>query len=380
MILTQKRSENIVYALLWAMVLSLPIFTLKGGDEFNWNRVTFEWIRTLPFLLIFLINNSLLAPKLLLNKKYIWYFSSILAIVIFLSVFNDLSRVLHDFLFQKIGQQGSSIQPSGPLLHERPMMPGNPMGEFQGPPNMGPPELIGNKPFSFLIFENMIISFLVVGFNNAIKLGISKQKEDLQREEKEKIHLKTELSFLRQQISPHFFMNTLNNIHALIEIDQIQAQKSVIELSKLMRYLLNESQKGIATIKNEFEFLNSYIDLMRIRYSDKVKINIDLKFTDESVKIPSLLFISLVENAFKYGISYSQDSYIYILAFQKDKKLTFEIVNSKTNKQDVKSSTKVGLVNLRKQLDLLFEGIHTFDVVETEKEYRVKLIIPLQND
>lgn len=380
MILTQKRSENLVYALLWAMVISLPIFTLKGGDEFNWNRALFEWIRTLPFLLIFLINNSLLAPKLLLNKKHIWYFTSLSVIVILFSVFNDLSRILHDFLFQEIGQQGNPMQSGRPMMPGRHMMPGDPIRGFHEGPNMGPPELGAKKAISYLVFENMIISFLVVGFNNAIKLGIRSQKEELQREEKEKIHLETELSFLRQQISPHFFMNTLNNIHALIEIDQIQAQKSVIELSKLMRYLLNESQKGIATIKNEFEFLNSYIDLMRIRYSDKVKINIDLKFTDESVKIPSLLFISLVENAFKYGISYSQDSYIYILAFQENKKLTFEIINSKTNKQTVKSSTKVGLVNLQKQLDLLFGGVHTFEVVETEKEYRVKLIIPLLDD
>ncbi|MRT93526.1 sensor histidine kinase [Ancylomarina sp. 16SWW S1-10-2] len=377
MILTQKRSENIVYALLWAMVISLPVFTLKGSEEFNWNRVIFEWIRTLPFLLIFLVNNSLLAPKLLLKKKHIWYFTSISVIVILFSVFNDLSRILHEFLFQEIGQHGNSIRPSGPMLQGRPMMQGGAVEGFQGPPNMGPE---ANKPFSFLIFENIIISFLVVGFNNAIKLGISKQKEDLEREEKEKIHLKTELSFLRQQISPHFFMNTLNNIHALIEMDQVQAQKSVIELSKLMRYLLNESKEGIATIKNEFEFLNSYIDLMRIRYSDKVKINIDLKFTNESIKIPSLLFISLVENAFKYGVSYSQDSYISINTKQDKDHLYFEIKNSISSKSKIEKGTGVGLVNLKKQLDILFQEQHTFEINENENEYQVKLIIPLRND
>ena len=119
---------------------------------------------------------------------------------------------------------------------------------------------------------------------------------------------------------------------------------------------------------------------MSIRYSNKVKIDIDLNLTDDLIKIPSLLFISLVENAFKYGISYNQDSYIYILAFQEEKKLTFEIANSKSNKKDVKSSTGVGLVNLQKQLELLFGETHTLDVVETEKEYQVKLIIPLQDD
>ncbi|NOU61928.1 sensor histidine kinase [Marinifilum caeruleilacunae] len=375
--ITQKRSENITYAILWAMVLSLPVFTLKGGNEFNWNRVVFEWIRTLPFLLIFVINNSLLAPKLLLRKKHVMYLVSIVSIVFILSAFNHLPRILHRALFQ------------APVPRERPMKPPRQISPrdlpFHGPMkkkpmNPTPAKPRDKKPLSYLIFENMIISFLVVGFNNAIKLGIKQQKEELLREEKEKMHLETELSFLRQQISPHFFMNTLNNIHALIEMDQVKAQKSVIELSRLMRYLLKESQEGMASIKEEFEFLTSYIDLMSIRYSNKVKIDMDLNLTNDSIKIPSLLFISLVENAFKYGVSYNQESYIYILAFQEEKKLTFEVANSKSDKKNVKSSTGVGLVNLQKQLDLLFGEIHTFDVIETEKEYRVKLIIPLQDD
>ncbi|BAX81583.1 sensor histidine kinase [Labilibaculum antarcticum] len=356
------------------MVLSLPVFTLKGGDEFNWDRVILEWIRILPFLLIFIINNSLLAPKLFFKQKLIGYSISILTIVILFSVFNNLPQILHDFLFQGPGPERIPMHPEGPMSPDS-------MGAFPEPPPFGRhSQLRGNKPFSYLIFENMIISFLVVGFNNAIKLGISRQKEELQREEKEKIHLETELSFLRTQISPHFFMNTLNNIHALIEIDQVQAQKSVIELSKLMRYLLNESQQGTATIRAEFEFLNSYIDLMRIRYSDKVKIDVNFEIPDDHQKIPSLLFISLVENAFKYGISYSKESYISIHAKQDQEQLSFEIKNSVSPKSKIEKGTGVGLVNLRKQLDILFDGEQSFDIIESENEYQVKLIIPLKND
>lgn len=360
----QKRGENLTYAILWAMVLSLPIFTLKGGDDFNWERVMLEWIRILPFLLIFIINNSILAPKLLLKKRYILYLFSIVSIVFILSSLNDLPRLLHEFIFQ------------GPPVGDRPINPPGPM-DLTNPPRHIPR---GNKPMSFLFFENIIISFLVVGFNVAIKLSIKQQKEELQREEKEKMHLETELSFLRQQISPHFFMNTLNNIHALIEMDQVKAQKSVIELSKLMRYLLKESQEGTATIREEFDFITSYMDLMSIRYSEKVKISIDLDLTNDLIKIPSLLFISLIENAFKYGISYNQDSYINILAIQEKKRLTFEIANSKCAKKDLKSSTGLGLNNIRKQLKLLFGESHTFNVSENEDEYRVTLIIPLQDD
>lgn len=378
--ITQKRSENLIYILLWLLIFALPVFTLKGGDEFNWNRVFFEWMRTFPFLIIFIINNSLLVPKLLFRKKTLLYTVSVTAIILAFSIFNDLPRLLHEYLFQepslglRPGPHGNPMRPGGP------MMQGDPFGGFREPLNDRPPLPIGNKPFSFLIFENIIIAFLGVGFNNAIKLGVRRQKEVSQHEEKEKIHLKTELSFLRQQISPHFFMNTLNNIHALIEMDQIQAQKSVIELSKLMRYLLNESQEGTATIKAEFEFLNSYIDLMRIRYSDKVKIDINLDIKEDHRKIPSLLFISLVENAFKYGISYSHESYISIHAKQDQEQLFFEIKNSVSSKSKTLEGTGVGLVNLKKQLDILFNGTQNFEIIENEKEYLVKLIIPLQND
>lgn len=374
MIITQKRSENIIYCLICAIVLVLPVFTLKGGDEFSWNRVILEWIRVLPFLLIFIINNSILVPKLLFQKKIIWYFTSISALVILFSAINHLPNILHDFLFSR------------PILNDMPIHPGrhmkpeNMMGSFHKPPNDRKPLFEGYKPFSYIIFENMIISILVIGFNNAIKLGIQRHMEELQHEEKEKIHLKTELSFLRQQISPHFFMNTLNNIHALIEIDQVQAQKSVIKLSKLMRYLLNESQQGTVTIKEEFEFMTSYIDLMRIRYSDKVKIDVNLDIQEDHRKIPPLLFISLVENAFKYGISYSKESYISIYAKQNQEHLSFEIKNSISTKSKTEKGTGVGLVNLRKQLDILFDGEQSFNIIECENEYQVKLIIPLKND
>lgn len=375
MIITQKRSENLVYILIWAIVLSLPIFTLKGGNQFNWNRVFSEWIRLLPFLLIFLINNSILAPALLFRRKLLLYFLSITTIIILFSTLFDLSRILHD-LFIQINSPHQGPEIPGMRGDPPPHLP----EQFQGPPNFGPPNNINKKPASSFIMENTLIAFLVVGFNNAIKFGIRRQNEELQREEKEKIHLKTELSFLRQQISPHFFMNTLNNIHALIEMDQVQAQKSVIELSKLMRYLLNESQEGTATIKDEFEFLTSYIDLMRIRYSKKVKIDINFDIKEDHRKIPSLLFISLVENAFKYGISYSQNSFISIKAKQENENLQFEIKNSISHQSKTEKGTGIGLINLQKQLGILFEQQHTFEINENEKEYHVKLIIPLEND
>ena len=173
-------------------------------------------------------------------------------------------------------------------------------------------------------------------------------------------------------------MNTLNNIHALIDIDTNQAQVAVIKLSKLMRYLLTESQQGKAPIKDEFDFLNSYIDLMRLRYSDRVKISVELNVEKPEKKIPSLLFVSLVENAFKYGVSYSKPSFITIWSKTTNEELIFSVKNSISPEKSLEPGTGVGLENLRKQLSLIYGSNFKFEVQEIEEVYQVLLQIPLE--
>jgi LytS/YehU family sensor histidine kinase len=236
------------------------------------------------------------------------------------------------------------------------------------------------KTLSDVLGERAIMSILVIGINNTIKLLIQRQKEDKHYEEQKKLLLQTELSFLRNQISPHFFMNTLNNIHALITIDPEKASKSVIQLSELMRRLLNDAKTESAPIKEEFNFLTSYINLMKLRCSQRVKINIDFHIENSEQLIPSFLLVSLVENAFKYGIDYSKPSFINISASIKDEMLYFITNNSKNSSIETTQKTGVGLNNLRKQLDLLFQNNYSLDIIDEEDQFSVNLKIPLNND
>ena len=190
------------------------------------------------------------------------------------------------------------------------------------------------------------------------------------------MHLTTELSLLRQQISPHFIMNTLNNIHALIGIDQDKAQESVIQLSQLMRKLLSGVEKGNSTVINELEFLESYIELMKLRIFDTVKVEVDFNVSQPDKEIPPLLFVSLVENAFKYSVSYSKKSYIIIKAKTEEGMLRFSVQNSK-HSDNKKTGTGLGLKNLKKQLSLLYDNNYLFEINETDSEFYVKLNIPL---
>ncbi len=346
----KNKSENIIYLIIWLIVLSLPVFTLQGSRYFSQTQVYMEWIRLLPFLLIFSINNSILVPKLLLNKKTVFYGISVLILVVGVTMASQYLKYIQNLVLEWQQQR----------------------------PRQYPFRSQG-KTFEYRIATNILISFLVVGFNNAIKLLINREKEEKLREQKDKAHLQTELSFLRNQISPHFFMNTLNNIHALIKFDADQAQKSVIQLSTLMRHLLNKSKNETATIETEFDFIKSYVNLMRIRLSEKVNITVHLDVKESDRVIPSMLFISLVENAFKYGVDYSKPSYVFISAHIKNDELYFDVKNSKAVLNTDKTKTGVGLKNLENQLVLLYGTNYSLTISDGESEYKVNLKIPLNH-
>lgn len=346
--------ENLIYLLIWLIVLTLPIFTLRGTGDYSWTSVWMEWIRISPFILIFFMNSCVLVPRLLFRKKNLQYILYLSLIIVALSFLSDFTSYFRELL----------------LPNDPPPFNGHGM----------PPRGIEQSSYGARIFDRILLSYLVVGFNTAVKLIFKRQEDEKANEEVQRMHLQTQLSFLRQQISPHFFMNTLNNIHALIEYDYRLAQVSVIKLSKLMRYLLTESQHGVATLKDEFEFLNAYIDLMRLRFSERVQIKIEWNFDNPERKIHSLLFVSLVENAFKYGVDHVGESTITILAETVDDKLILYVENNKFPKIQHEFSSGLGLENLKKQLKLLYSDNFELSIWTTEDHFYVQLTIPLEDD
>jgi LytS/YehU family sensor histidine kinase len=195
-------------------------------------------------------------------------------------------------------------------------------------------------------------------------------------EELEKENLNQQLQYLRYQINPHFFMNTLNNIHALVDIDPNEAKECIVELSKLMRYILYEGSKPTIPLDKETEFLKQYVALMRIRYQDNVRINVSLPENIPGVEIPPLLFISFVENAFKHGISYDEDSYIDVHMEVKGDRLYFDCKNSRhESHQD--GHKGIGMENVRKRLNLLYGSNYVLDVKTDEKKYEIFVEIPI---
>ncbi|MDP4185060.1 MAG: histidine kinase, partial [Bacteroidota bacterium] len=202
-------------------------------------------------------------------------------------------------------------------------------------------------------------------------------ENEKERKEAEKEKLNSELAFLKNQISPHFFFNTLNNIYSLIEINTVDAQKAVLKLSKLMRYLLYESEQGDSKLSSEIEFMKAYVDLMRLRLNEKVELLVSFPDEFDDVLIPPLLLIPFIENAFKYGISYRDKSFIYLSLQVNNKELVFFCSNSLNNNAGNETHSGIGLENVKKRLNLLFPEKHSISINQKENSFDVLLKIDI---
>lgn len=176
-------------------------------------------------------------------------------------------------------------------------------------------------------------------------------------------------------------MNTLNNIHALVDIDPEKAKTTIVELSKMMRYILYEGNKSLIPLQCEIQFLRNYITLMKLRYTNKVKISLELPEKYVDYEIPPLMLITFVENAFKHGVSYQQESYINIEMHYIGNRLIFCCKNSKSKiEAEINNMPKqggVGLTNIKKRLNLIYADNYTLDINNATDCYEVKLDLPM---
>lgn len=195
--------------------------------------------------------------------------------------------------------------------------------------------------------------------------------------EAEKENVENQLAFLRTQVSPHFFMNTLNNIHSLIDFDTTEAKDSIIRLSKLMRHLLYDSEAEQIPLRKELEFIQNYVELMKLRFSNKVNIELDIPGQVPDKTIPPLLFTSFVENAFKHGINIQGSSFVFITFAFVDECLVFAMKNSKSGLQKDDEHKGIGIENSRKRLDLLYGDRYSLEIDDGKDEFVLSLTLPL---
>ena len=189
----------------------------------------------------------------------------------------------------------------------------------------------------------------------------------------------SELKNLKNQLNPHFLFNTLNNIYALIGISQQKAQHAVHELSQLLRYMLYETNSMEVPLERDLLFLKNYIELMRLRLTNSVTLMVKINESDgNGLKIAPLLFISLVENAFKHGVSGSEPTVISIAISVEGSSVHCHVENTCVVKDETdRSGSGVGISNLRRQLAILYAGRHSYTTELRNGLYIADLVIEL---
>lgn len=241
-------------------------------------------------------------------------------------------------------------------------------------------EVKTEEPFLITrIISSFIDLVFLIGIANAIK-QFSYQLELRDREKnliKEK--LEAELHLLKAQTNPHFLFNTLNNIYALARKNSSQTADVVMKLSKLLRFMLYESSKNRIPLAQEIKLIQDYVELEKIRYSDRLTVDFTIDVENELSEITPLILLPLIENAFKHGASESRfDSFIKISLIVKNEQLLFTVENSKdpTGETDLKEN--IGLKNLKRQLELLYSR-YNLELQNEESVFKVELMIDLDS-
>lgn len=241
-------------------------------------------------------------------------------------------------------------------------------------------ELISTEKESVTFLEGYptsISTLILLYYLLLIVLGVfwfTKQIISLVRLKNEKA--KTELLHLKSQVNPHFFFNTLNNLYGLVGTDAKKAQQLILKLSDMMRYSIYEGERDLVTLKEEVDYLKNYIELHRMRYYKEIDVQLDVQIEDEYNVMP-LLFIILLENAFKHGIeTLSEDAYIHLSLKAKNNEVFFEVENNFDISQP-KEDNGIGLKNLKRRLELVYPQKHTLTFYKIENVYRAQLTLQL---
>ncbi len=234
-------------------------------------------------------------------------------------------------------------------------------------------------PSLMFLVRDLINYILMVGLVTAFRLAEKLQKSEEALKEAENARVKAELMNLKSQINPHFLLNTLNNIYALTAIDTDKAQKTIKELSDLLRYVLYENRGDKVSVVGEVKFLKTYIELMSIRLPRKVRVASEFKVSENSATmIAPLIFISLVENAFKHSVSASGEGFIELCFEDREKsgEVSLEIRNSNNAKEmEDKSGHGIGLEQVTRRLELQYKGLYSWEVEKNDEVYCSKIVL-----
>ena len=331
----------------WAVVLfAMPLATYLSTQDAHATKTSFfvVWGLFQSPLVVYFANFYILGPYLFFKHRY-WLFTLINLVIIL-----GLNSQFFYLFFHR--------------------------NNIPDMPEMSPNMWIGffGGLMMFLVL-NCMVAAIAIGIRHFIRTREIKQQL---QDEKAK-NTEAELAWLKNQINPHFLFNTLNNISSLTQIDPDAAQDAIAQLSDLLRYAMYETNKKTVPIQGEVEFMRNYISLMKLRCNDKTEVTTTFD-VQQNIEIAPLLFISLIENAFKHGVSSSRPSKIDIRLLQNGEELVFNCDNTNYPKDDAdRSGSGIGLENTRRRLDLMYADHYTWEQSLEENIYHVQIKLKIEH-
>ncbi len=344
-ILNSKYRMIILQLIGWSVILGTTLFWSVNPSFKTFDLMMFS-LHVVPLILIYILNYTLIIPKLMFRDRVPGFIVVNLLLVIllmFLSYRINIGAVFEDLI------------PDIERLRAR-----------------------RNNPI--FLARDLINYVTMIGLVSAVRLVERLRVNEEALRVAESARVKSELANLRSQINPHFLLNTLNNIYSLTVIDVEKAQKAIQELSRLLQYVLYDNTSDKVPLQKEINFIKNYVELMRIRLSSRVKLTVDFDVRDNTTtQIAPLIFISLIENAFKHGVSADEESFISI--HFEDRISSGEIVMVITNSNNAKSGDSdksgsgIGLEQVHRRLELQYPDNYKWDITNEKDIYKSELII-----
>lgn len=339
-------SDYGVHVILWLVIFVMPFFFTGVGHEITFESYMQTIVPPLSFMAVFYLNYLFFIDRFLYRQKTLRFV-----------LVNIVSVALIMYLVHVIFKN------------------------FFAPPDFG---MRPEPDFAHMLrfrLGNVMIYLLVVCASVAVRMTATWYNTERERQIIEKDKAEAELMNLKSQLNPHFLFNTLNNIYVLIDTDSEKAREALYSLSGLLRYVLYGTGSGTVPLKNELDFVSKYVELMKIRLPDSMRVRVSMPENDAGLMIAPLIFISLVENAFKHGISNDSDSFVDvdISLFNNDTGVKCVISNSNYPKSPVgdRSGSGIGLENLKRRLDLIYPDRYIYETSVSDGVYSVQLVINL---
>ncbi len=337
--------------LVWGMVVFFPIIYMPPDEKVTLQRYLMRCPFALSIVTIFYLNYFWLAPRYLLvsghQKKY-WLLE--IAIVCLLSLATNTWM--------------SFVQE----LHRK-----------DHPSHFAPNDDIHEGLYFLGFMRELYLISTTAALGCAIPVSRRWMEAEQARQQAEVARREAEIKILRNQVSPHFLLNTLNNIYALTAFDQKKAQEAVMHLSRMLRHLLYDDHQPFVNLKKETDFVHDYIDIMRIRYGSNVEVDEHIHIPEPcSIVIAPMIIITLVENAFKHGVSTMEPSRIQVSITAKKDEIIIDIINTNFPKSSRdKSGHGIGLTQVLNRLELDYHGKYLWKrgLTEDKKYYQSKIAL-----